>query len=184
MNLTEIFGPAGNFFADAFAQIEIAEEVIHSYEDHPRFKRLNKCFMAFHSDILSAENSIPEWLYRNHCKELATRILNLPDKLTKEIIFKTMQPMTRAEVVETISMCSLVTPIIQRAHDVALYYFTEIAREENKDIPDDIKQSRPNDYELELVISECKNKQRAKRVYDILKPKKKQSKQVQTVLPL
>jgi len=118
-----------NYGVSAFAQIKVAEEVIkENKEDYPL---VDKCFLAFRSKLIGPD--FAPWIFRSHCKEIADRLKKVGKRWSKKQIFDLMQPLTKAEIVCALSSASMLAPLRRDASALALHYFNEITKEEEKE---------------------------------------------------
>lgn len=139
-----------------FEQIRITEKIISRYKGLPEFDIINKCFMAFRSELIKPQHA--KWMFESHCKEMANRLKKVRSNWTKEKITGYVSQPTDAEIVCATSECSFKSPLKRNISIVAVKLFTKICQEENQKIVDfDLSNSPISKTEEKEVMLECTN---------------------------
>ena len=151
-----------------FGQIEICEEVINTFENHPNFYYINKTIKPYHSKIVSVE--YPSYLFSNHCKEIAYRLSKVHNGMTKKLIYDLMKVPTKAEMCILGKDATLVSRLTYEVKQNLLYMFRQILDEENINDPtlEDVKGTK-HEYFLDLMYDVYSDEERAKIVWELVK---------------
>jgi len=151
---------------DILNKIGICEEILEQY---PKDSLHNRCFLAYQSDILM---DYPDFMFRNHCIEISSRLSKITDKTPQKDIKLIMESPTCAEIVTIYAGYCRKTPIRFEHMKCLQYLFAKILHEENQRLPypfDDIDiQDAPHEQLLDEFYSDClySNKTRSKVVID------------------
>ena len=158
-----------------FQQIETCEEVIETFKDHPNFYYINKTILPYKSEIVTTE--YPLFLFTNHCKEIAYRLGQIYNEMTKKQVYDIMKIPTKAEMVIMGKDATLVSRLQYVVEQNLLYMFRKILDEENMNDPDlkEIKGTL-HEYFLDMMYDVYSNEERSKIVWEMVKKEKEESK--------